>query len=498
MLTPLWVTKHQDLIPAAAINVFPITADPNMSTLRDNQLKIEINGLKDSWASSGYKTRFVVVLVAEDGLNMQDIDDRMASIRRATNLDPRSLFLLPPDLSPVEVKDFVRSLLSSLQPSIVEYYRDLSKHARRKRNRGSIPPPTAPPISGTSQTLSSQGWNVRYEFKLGIFAEFRQEMDAAHRNYESAYETLFGEEVFESIAGWNPRFNDARLLADVLAIRIIRCLLWSGQTTAAVRSWLEHRARTEDIVSRKGKGTKNYGWEAWDARWSTVMAQLISRAELPAFSEDILNDPSRLHESLFHPPEKTLPVGEKLCPWELLHHEGYWLERSAIHSVHRRTLAEQVPGEDRVPPGQSPASQIAGKSYLYDTYLAPEPHVEAPEPGQPGFDHSSLIIDTLKASLEHFAARRQVRKVESLSLEIAREYMRVGRWTDAHKTLLPLWPQLTWRADGWWELMGEFAWTLRECSLRVHDSETLIWVNWELLCRGKITFDARSNSCRHF
>ncbi|KAL1967530.1 hypothetical protein VTN77DRAFT_3045 [Rasamsonia byssochlamydoides] len=483
VLTPLWVTKHQNLIPAAVINVFPMTSDPNMSTLRDNQLKIEINGLKDSWASSGYKTRFVVVLVAEDGINIQDLDDRLASIRRATNLDPRSLFILFPDLSAVEVKDFVRSLLSSLQPSIVEYYRDLSKHARRKRNRGTIPPPTAPPISGTSQTLSLQGWNVRYEFKLGIFAEFRQEMDAAHRNYESAYETLFGEEVFESIAGWNPRFNDARLLADVLAIRIIRCLLWSGQTTTAVRSWLEHRARTEDIVSRKGKGTKNYGWEAWEARWSTVMAQLISRAELPAFSEITLSDPSRLHESIFHQPEKSLPVGERMFPWELLHHEGYWLDRSAIHSVYRRTLAEQIPGEDRVPPGQSPASQIAGKSYLYDTYLVPEPHVEAPPPGQSGFDHSTLIIDTLKASLEHFAARQQVRKVESLSLELAKEYMRVGLWTDAHKILLPLWPQLTWRSAGWWELIEDFAWTLRECSLRVHDCETLIWVNWELLNR---------------
>lgn len=193
-----------------------------MSSLRDNQLKIEINTLKKDWEASGYKTRFIVVLVTEVGEGggyLGDNDERVASIRRATNLDPRSLFVIPSDFTPVELRDFARSLLSSLQPSVVEYYRDLSKHARRKRNRGSIPPPTAPPTSGTSQTLSLQGWNVRYEFKLGIFAEFRQEMDAACRNYESAYDTLFGQEVFETIAGWNPRFNEARMLADVLAQR---------------------------------------------------------------------------------------------------------------------------------------------------------------------------------------------------------------------------------------------------------------------------------------
>ncbi|KAL2000850.1 hypothetical protein VTN02DRAFT_2564 [Thermoascus thermophilus] len=482
LLTPLWVTKHQRLVPAAVVNFFPFTSDPNMSSLRDNQLKIEINTLKDDWASSGYKTRFIVVLLTEEGGYSGDNDERVASIRRATNLDPRSLFVISSDFTPVELKDSVRSLLSSLQPSIVEYYRDLSKHARRKRNRGSIPPPTAPPTTGTSQTLSQQGWNVRYEFKLGIFAEFRQEMDAACRNYESAYDTLFGQEVFETIAGWNPRFNDARMLADVLAIRIIRCLLWHGQTTTAVRSWVDHRIRMQDIINRRGKGTKNYGWEAWEARWSTVMAQLISRAQIPNFSSpDILKNGSRIQESIFVPAEKSIPPGERLFPWELLHHEGYWLHRSAKHSMRRRALAEQIPEEDRNPPGLSPASQIANKSYLYDTYLVPETHVEAPPAGRQGFDHSSLILNTLKASLEEFSKRGQIRKTESLSLEIAKEYMRVGSWSEAHGILRPLWPSLSWRSAGWWELMEEFAWALRECALRLQDSETIIRVDWELL-----------------
>lgn len=471
ILTPLWVGKHQRLVPAAAIHALPFCADPNMSTLRDNQLKIAIRDLRETWASSGYKSRFVVILVGEEGLEARDMDERLASIRRATNLDPRSLFVLHPDLSPTEVKEFVRSLLVSLQSTVVEYYRDLSKHARRKRNRGSIPPPTAPP-TGTSRILSLQEWNIRYEFKLGIFAEFRQEMEAAQRNYESAYDILFSQGVFESIGG---RFNDARLLSDALAIRIIRCLLWTGQTTAAVRFWLSHQYRIEDLVRWRGRGAQSYGWEAWLARWSTVMAQLITRAQLPGFSPDMLQDPERLHQSIYHPPEKNTVQSDRILPWEYLHHEGYWLHRSAAHLSRRRRLAEQIPEEDRVPPDQQATS--TGRSQFYDTYLVPEPHLEA------GFDHSVPTINALKASLAHFAARQQTRKAEGLSLEIAIEYIRTEQWEEAHKILLPIWPRLTWRSSGWFDLMAEFAWTLRECSLKVGDYETLMWVNWELLNR---------------
>lgn len=498
LLSPLWVTKHQTLVPAAVINFFPLSLDSNMSSLRDNQLKIEINGLKREWAASGYKTRFIVVLLAEqdeDG-SLADVDDRVAGIRRATNLDQKSIFLLPPDATPAELKEFTNSLLSLLHPSIMEYYRDLSKHARRKRNRSSIPPPTLPPTSGTSQTLSHQGWNVRYEFKLAVFAEFRQEMDAAYRSYQSAYDTLFAGEVFENIPGWNPRFNDARLLADALAIRIIRCLFWAGQTSAAVRSWVNHKNRIQDIVDRRGKGTGNYGWEAWESRWSMVMAQLIRWAEVPAISVDSAHPQNQSHCPIFVPRDRAAPAPDGLFPWEQLHHEGYWLYRSASHTITRRTLAEQIPHEDRVPPGQSPASQIASKSYLYDTYLVPDPHLEAPQQGQ-GFDHSGLIQNTLKESLEEFSKRNQRRKVESLSLQIAEEYMRIGSWSEAHDMLRPLWPNLSWRRAGWWQLMARFGWALRECALRVQDGESVIRIDWELLSRGEHQCST-TYSCIHY
>ncbi|KAK2855732.1 hypothetical protein FQN49_004893, partial [Arthroderma sp. PD_2] len=135
IITPKWITKHQCLVPAAFINFYPLTTDTNMASLKDNQLKIEINSLKRDWAQSGYKTRFVVVFLFEDGPLLDDANYRISSIRKATGLDPRNVFTLPPSPNPVDIQRFVKSLISALQGPAVEYYRDLSKHTRRKRNR---------------------------------------------------------------------------------------------------------------------------------------------------------------------------------------------------------------------------------------------------------------------------------------------------------------------------------------------------------------------------
>jgi hypothetical protein len=138
-------------------------------------------------------------------------------------------------------------------------------------------------------------------------------------------------------------------------------------------------------------------------------------------------------------------------------------------------------------PGKSPASQIANKSYLYDTYLAPEMHIEAPQSGEGGFNHSELILSSLKAALDEFSKRQQTRQVERLSLEIAEEYMRIGSWSEAYTILEPLWLTLSWRRSGWWSLMESFGRVLRESAIRMQKSETVLRVDWELFNKGKTT-----------
>ncbi|KAF2189658.1 hypothetical protein K469DRAFT_736937 [Zopfia rhizophila CBS 207.26] len=497
VMAPTWVAKHQHYVPSVFVSFFAFTSDPNRNSLHDNQLKTEINKIKGQIQKSDYRTRYVVVLLSDKTiLEAPDIEDRLSTIRRATGLDPKnSLFFLPPNTSQVELRSFVLSVLSTLQLVCVEYYRDLTKHARRKKGRGHVPPPTAPPTRGTSQTLSNPGWGVRYDFKLGVFAEFRQEMDAAQRHYNIALDALFGPDgIFETTANWSPRWDEIRLLADAIALRHIRCQLWNNYPTSAVQSWVKYKSRLRDLLDRRSKGTSNYGWEAWESRWAKIMAQLLQRAELPVFSiSQPITEADPLIDGinhLFSPPEKQFPIGERLPPWELLHHAGYWYKVSAVHAKRRMILAREIPEEDRTPPGMSPATKVSNRHQIYDHFLVPEPHMENPVQGTTGgFDHWKDIVEKLNQAIVEFQARGQLRKVEQLQLDVARTLLHVKRYDDAFKVLRPLWEGMSWRGERWWDLASEVVWALHECALRLRDPETYVATEWELYSK---VFTAKS------
>ncbi|TAQ89462.1 hypothetical protein B7494_g2219 [Chlorociboria aeruginascens] len=467
-----WVEKHQECIPSAYILFYTITTDSTVSTLSDNQLKTDINHIKNKLNGSGYKSRLIVGLLSEKPLSQSlDIEERLNNIRKATGLDSKtSLFFLPSQSSSVEIQAFVETIMSAIYPLCIEYYRELSKRFRKKRSRTTIPSPTVPPTTGTSKTLSSQGWNVRYDFKSGVFAEFRQEMDAAVRFYESGYDILLGEDVLETIANWSPRWNEARVLADIFALRIIRCLLWNGAFSNAVRQWQLHRHRIRDFVDRRGRGSKTYGWEAWEARWATIMGELIKKTEV-AESANLI----------YLPADKSITIGERMQPWEYLHHAGYWFRSASKHLMTRRALALEIPEEDRLPPGSSPASQIANKAFSYDTYLCPEPHEEYPLPGRKGINHSLLIIQVLSKAIPEFGKRGHYRLLQELHLQLANEYIRCEDWDNALSILRPLWQKMTYRREGWWNVVEEIGWALRNVAARMGDGSTVIAVDWELL-----------------
>lgn len=470
-----WIKKHQELVPSIYLCFYSLTSDPTSTTLQDNHIKSDINNLKSALARSGFKTRLAIVLLAESGgspLSLSEgIQERLENIRRGTALDPKSVFYIPSQESQDDLKQVVDNILGVLYTSAVEYYRDLGRHARKKRSRGIAPQPTVPPTSGTSQTLSLPDWNFRYDFKSAVFAEFRQETDAALRSFEQAYEVLLGQDVLDIIPSWSPRWNEARLLADIIAIRCLRCHLWLGQTSLAVRRWQSHRDRINDFVDRRGRGTNNYGWQAWEARWAMVMANLIEKVGVPSLAPATM--------SLFAQPDKSV-LGERIPPWESLHHTGYWYRIAARHLVARRKLALQIPEEDRNPPDSSPASLVASKAYTYDTYMCPEPYQEYPLSGE-GVNHSQLVIDCLKAAGAQFHARKQERMAAEVSLECAREMANLEQWEDAIEVLKPFWENDAFRSEGWVDISEELSWLVRRVAVGAGQADLVIAADWELM-----------------
>ncbi|KAK0628924.1 Gryzun, putative trafficking through golgi-domain-containing protein [Bombardia bombarda] len=468
-----WTRKHQELIPSVLLCFYTLATDPSLATLCDNQIKTDVNNIRGLLSQSGYKTRLAVVLLSDRvAPSVDGIQERLDNIRKGCGIDSKTFFLVPPNDSREDLERMAENMLVTLHSVAIEYYRDMGRHSRKKRGRGVAPQPTVPPTSGTSQTLSLAGWNVRYDYKSAMFAEYRLDMDNALRSFEQAYENLLSSELMEVIPSWSPRWNEARMLADVIAVRCLRCLLWNSQYSAASRRWQFHRERIADLVERRGRGTSNYGWEAWEARWATVVANLIEKADITDFAPSTFK--------LYLQPEKSA-MGERLQPWELLHHTGYWYRLASRHLYARRSYAHAMPEDDRRPPSFSPASRVAGKAFTYDTYMCPDPHEEYPIMGQPGVDHSQLIVDCLIRARSEFRKRNQIRLAAELSLECARELALIQDWPNIVELLRPLWLGMSFRTEGWLTIAEELCWALRTAAAMAGEADLVLAIDWELL-----------------
>lgn len=472
-----WLRKHQDLVPSLFVPFYMLDPNPDTAPVSDGKLKLDIAGIRTALAKSGYRTKLAIVLIADRDQQQlfpdEGAHERLEGIRKGAGLDPKTVFYVPPppQESDADVVEAADGILSIMFQQATEYYRDIGRHARKKRGRGSVPPPTVPPTSGTSHTLSTPGWNVRYDFKTAVFAEFRQEMDVALRSYEQCYETLVGPDVLDAIPSWSPRWNEARLVADITAIRCLRCLLWIGMPTTAVRRWQAHRDRIRDLVDRRGRGTSNYGWEAWEARWATVMAQVVERANLAPFAAPIL--------ATYILPEKAV-LGERIEPWDMLHHTGHWYRVAARHTAARRALAQAIPEEDRQTPDSWPASRVASRAFTYDTYLCPEPHEEN------GFSHGAVIVHCLMAARSQFEARGQTRSAAELTIQAAGELLRMKAWDEMLAMLRPVWEKTSFRNEGWWLVVEELSWALRKAAVQAGRGDFVLAIDWELLDRSRL------------
>lgn len=119
---------------------------------------------------------------------------------------------------------------------------------------------------------------------------------------------------------------------------------------------------------------------------------------------------------------------------------------------------------------------------IYDTYLCREPANDVPMLIRNGPDEYTALLRTLQRSADYFAEKDYTRAVERLQLEIARVHMQNKRWDRAARVLVSLSQMLSWRRAGWWGLLEEIDWALRDCARRIGDLETLIAVEWELMC----------------
>ena len=118
---------------------------------------------------------------------------------------------------------------------------------------------------------------------------------------------------------------------------------------------------------------------------------------------------------------------------------------------------------------------------VFDTYLCRDVSNEYLIPPNNQSSTLETLVETLQRAASHFSELDSTRSVERLQLETARVYVQDQQWLRAVRILKPLWQSLSWRREGWWQLLGEVDWMLRDCARAAGDAETLIAVELELL-----------------
>jgi hypothetical protein len=206
------------------------------------------------------------------------------------------------------------------------------------------------------------------------------------------------------------------------------------------------------------------------------MANLIEKADIPDFDHSAV--------SIYLPPEKSAQA-ERIQPWELLHHPGYWYRLAARHTFARRKLAFKMPEDDRRSPSESPASKLASKAFRYDSYMCPEPYDELPL-ARSGINHSQIILDYLLSAQSYFMKKQQQRLAAEVSLECAKELAAVKDWSNVVKILRPFWDELSFRRDGWPEITEDMCWVLRAAAVDTAQADLVVSIDWELLNNSKI------------
>ncbi|KAK9447795.1 Gryzun, putative trafficking through golgi-domain-containing protein [Limtongia smithiae] len=415
VISQFWHRKYRNYLPAVFLSFYELdteTEDAQTKATRDAEIIKEITSLKKQFAERNVK--FAAVIVSrKTTLQSTDLNDRIAYLRKNTGLDAKTgLFFVPPSTS-AELEHFAKESKVALYPAALDFYASLLKHARKKRGHNG----TLPASTDIDHTLSPQGWNLRYEFKQAVFAEYRQDIDLAIKLYGLAYEALI--DLFDAVEVNSARWNEIRIVLDTVAFKILKCNLYLNQTVMAQKVFNVH-IESVAVLVEKHFGSKNtYSFYAWKALQYQILAQLLDL---------VPNEISP--RSVPFPVVGGNIVGPDFPSSNLLHHSGYQYMNAAAATLDRKARADQ------------PITQP------FDTYMAPTPEQEEK------FDYSALILTLYENAFARFdkGDGSQIRMQSYLAYRIAQTHFESKDYENALKYFHLAEGQ--YRRERWYSVLG--------------------------------------------
>ncbi|TXT06086.1 hypothetical protein VHUM_03559 [Vanrija humicola] len=451
LIAPVWVRKHTDFVPSVFVlflRLDEVAAESRRQAEReaDEALVREISERRRRLGERGIKLT-VVLMATTAALDSPGLDQRLSLIRRASVLSAKaSLFVLTPVPSH-ELPDFVSSLQDALYDSALEYYAAHGKRIRRKRGRGN----RSRSGSVAARPLGPQGWIVRYEWKAGWFAEARGELDLARRHYEDCWNELA--RMFSSTTTLPPRtkrWAEAKVLADCVAIKICKLLLYEGAATKVLLPFFVHLRRFADLSRGWGIGEETFEFWSWVARQYRILGEVLEIAQSHGFHVPPLPAPAYATPaaSVVPPPsdELAIPISSTNA-MHVLHPPAFYFYNAACCTIERKQRFDDALSAER------DSGSVA---------LAAAPGFA----NEKNIDHAALIVENLLKD-EHQEASRLALYI---AFRIAKTHCQAGEHELAMRYLNIISDKFA--QEGWKPVLGEIRPIWYECAKQTGDVET--------------------------
>ncbi|CAO3569646.1 unnamed protein product [Mortierella alpina] len=505
LITPHWIKRHREQIPSVFIAVVDLwdrdsavstgssqrgfsdkgplgVVDP-LEREHDTVLAQELLERRKAAQDRGVKFAAVVIL---QRAHMEDpsIEDRLNFVRKSAGLDTKNSFYVLPPSNNQEISDFAVNLQRSQYEGSMNYYKEQVK--RHKKKKSNLPATTASVRAiqqqangnpqqqqqqNQQQGLSVQGWMLRYEFKMGMFSECKQDIDNAVKHYESAYGLLV--DMFAVTSTITPgasglqartkRWAEAKVLADCLCLKICKFHLYLDAPSTALFHFRRHLIVFKAFSESWRMGDDSFEYWAWLGKQYRVFGDLIEISTKSGFKLPAPSPGSVVYGSFAGMAEGSKDLnkfsgiglgsgtagfgigpggdafmyggnvgggrgggthgpGAGVNPMLVLQHAGFFYHLAANCSVQRRLRFE-----------------LADETYP-DSTVAPVPSATKPHPptlqslnAERAIDHLALTIELLTKSYEQFKRYKAGRMTLFLASEIAGTYYTAGKFEMALK-----------------------------------------------------------------
>ncbi|KAK8606692.1 hypothetical protein V6N13_052457 [Hibiscus sabdariffa] len=272
-----WLVKHRTKIPAVVAALFSwdhVSGDPAQWV----QVCSDLDDIKAAIRPKNTKLLLLVVVGKSEDIS----EDRLLALRKRAEVDSKYLLLYNPD--PSQLDNSLQRLSASFAELGATFYKE---EGRRIKAR-------------IEKNFSTPDLQVRYCFKVAVYAEFRGDWAEALRFYEDAYYAL--REMIATLTRLSPiqRLFEIKTVAEHLHFKICTLLLHGGKLNEAVTWFCQHIGSYKSLVG--APEVIFLHWE-WLSRQFLVFAELLdsSSTTLPSTSSQPLGTDQLLSEWEFHP-----------------------------------------------------------------------------------------------------------------------------------------------------------------------------------------------------